>query len=115
MIKAEFGIIDHIDCNRDYSVYEPEKFGCIAIDDDIYLDDWWSQLTSMKTYFHSLDRPSFALARYGITLIPPESLSTFQNIVISDKRIHNDENLVLLLEKIAQAIREKKYMIHYGI
>ncbi|MDO4328707.1 MAG: hypothetical protein Q4C66_05160 [Lachnospiraceae bacterium] len=28
----------------------------------------------MKTYFHSLSCPASGLARYGVTLIPPESL-----------------------------------------
>jgi len=37
------------------------------------------------------------------------------DIVISDKRINRDKQLVLLAEKIGQAIRENKYMIHYGV
>ena len=36
---AEFGIIDNIDNKKDYSDYEPEKYNCVAIDDDI-LNDW---------------------------------------------------------------------------
>ena len=45
-----------------------------------HIDDWWDKLVLLKTYFHSLDRPEFGLARWGITLIPPESLSGFQEI-----------------------------------
>lgn len=39
MIKTEFGIIDEIDANKDYGHYEPEKYNCIYIDDDIGLVD----------------------------------------------------------------------------
>ena len=41
MIKAEFGMIDEIDPKKDYSAYEPQNYHCIAIDDDLYLNDWW--------------------------------------------------------------------------
>lgn len=115
MIKTEFGIIDNIDPAKDYGHYEPEKYGCVYIDDDLYINDWWDRLSLMKTYFHSLNRPSFGLARWGVTLIPPESLNEFQDIVLSDKRINEDEHLVALAEKIQQAVNQEKYMIHFGV
>lgn len=115
MIKAEFGIIDEIDYKKDYSKYEPQKYNCVFIDDDIYINDWWKRLSTMKTYFHSMNRPNFALARWGITLIPPESLTIFQDIVLTDKRIYNDDNLVQLANVIQKAIDENKYMIHFGV
>lgn len=115
LIKAEFGIIDKIEKDKDYSEYEPHRYHCVFIDDDAYINDWWNQLILMKTYFHNLNRPEMGLARWGVTLIPLESLGAFQDIVISDKRINKDKQLVLLAEKIEQAIRENKYMIHYGI
>ncbi len=115
MIKTEFGIIDIIEKDKDYSKYEPNRYHCIYIDDDRYINDWWDRLTLMKTYFHNLNHPETGLARWGVTLIPPESLAAFQDIVISDQRINEDKQLVLLAEKIRQAIRENKYMIHYGV
>ena len=114
MIKTEFGIIEDIDETQSYS-YDPDKYHCVFIDDEIYIDDWWKKLLLLKTYFHSLNRPEFGLARYGITLIPPESLPAFQEIVLSDKRMKQDENLVKLAETIQDAIQRNKYMIHYGI
>lgn len=114
MIKTEFGIIEDIDETQSYS-YAPDKYHCVFIDDEIYIDDWWNKLLLLKTYFHSLNRPEFGLARYGITLIPPESLPAFQEIVLSDKRLKQDENLVKLAETIQDAIQRNKYMIHYGI
>ena len=79
MIKTEFGIIDEIDADKDYSHYEPEKYNCVYIDDDIYIDEWWEQLQTIKTFYHSLNRPGYALARYGVTIIPPDRKSTRLN------------------------------------
>ncbi len=115
MIKTEFGIIDQIDPEKNYVCYEPEKYNCVAIDDDIYIDDWWERLTHLKTYFHSLARPANALARWGITLIPPESLPEFLKIVQNDTRINKDKNLRDLAEIVKRAIKEQKYLIHFGV
>ena len=56
MIKAEFGIIEDIRETQEYS-YDPKKYQCVCIDDDVYIDKWWNKLVLLKTYFHSLDRP----------------------------------------------------------
>lgn len=45
----------------------------MPIDDEVYIEDWWDKLALLKTYFHNLNRPDFGLARWGISLIPPES------------------------------------------
>lgn len=112
MIKTKFGIIDKIDPAKDYFEYEPKKYNCVCIGDDIYIDDWWGCLTTMKTFFHCINRPS---SRWGITLIPSESLPIFEDIVITDKRINTDEHLADLANKIREAITANKYMIHYGV
>lgn len=115
MIKIEFGIIEHLDEKKDYSDYEPDIYHCIFIYDDWYIDDWWDKLILMKTYFHNRNRPNYGLDRWGVTLIPPESLPAFQEIVISDKRINRDKHLVDLANTIAEAIERQKYMIHFGV
>ena len=114
MIKTEFGIIEDIRETQEYS-YDPKKYQCVCIDDDVYIDEWWNKLVLLKTYFHSLDRPEFGVARWGITLIPPESLSGFQDIVLSDKRINEDAHLRELADKIQDAISRNKFMIHFGV
>lgn len=111
---AEFGIIDEFEKDKDYSSYEPEKYNCAAIDDDI-LNDWWSELTFIKTYFHSYKRPGFALARWGVTLIPPESLEAFYEVVSKDKRSKSSEQLIDLMVILRKAISDKKYIIHFGV
>lgn len=114
MAKTQFGIIEDIRELQGY-FYDPERYNCVAIADDIYIDDWWERLVLMKTYFHNLNRPELGLARYGITLIPPESLPAFLEIVLSDKRKNEDENLIVLAKKIHEAIDRDKYMIHFGV
>lgn len=114
MIKTEFGIIEDIEETQKYS-YDPKKYQCVYIDDDIYIDDWWDKLVLLKTYFHSLDRPEFGLVRWGITIIPPESLPGFQDIVLLDSRINGDVHLRELADKIQDAISRNKFMIHFGV
>jgi hypothetical protein len=111
---AEFGIIDEFQKDKNYSFYEPEKYGCVAINDDI-LNDWWSKLVLIKTYFHSYDRPEFGLARWGIILIPPESLEAFYEVIANDKRSKSSKELIDLMILIRKAICEKKYIIHFGV
>lgn len=114
MIKTEFGMIDDFQPNQKYTAYEPEKYHCVAINDE-YIDDWWERLFMIKSYNMSLEQPQWALSRWGITLIPPESLPAFLEIVAEDKRIYWDGHLEELADLIQQAISENKYMIHYGV
>lgn len=115
MIKTEFGIIEELDPAKHCYDYEPEKYHCVAIDDDAYINDWWPRLVLMKTYFGNLRRPEFGLARWGVTLIPPESLPAFQDIVLSEPRLKTDPRLAALAEVIRDAIERNKYMINLGI
>jgi hypothetical protein len=88
---AQFGIIDQFEKDKDYSKYEPKKYNCITIDDN-YLSDWNNDLAIIKSYFHSYNRPEFGLARWGITLIPPESVGQLFSIVSKDKRSKKMKN-----------------------
>ena len=54
-------------------------------------------------------RAYFGLARWGITLILPESLPAFQEIVIADRRMNRGEQLAALAVKICEAICREKY------
>ncbi|MBC8063026.1 MAG: hypothetical protein H7Y18_20535 [Clostridiaceae bacterium] len=111
---ARFGIIDEFEKNKDYSEYEPQKYNCVAIE-DIILNDWWSELTLIKTYFHCYNRPDFALARWGVTLIPPESLEAFYTIVSKDTKSKSSVELIDLMILLRKAISKNKYVIHYGV
>lgn len=112
---AQFGIIDKFEKDKDYSAeYDPQKYNCVSIDDDL-LNDWWNQLVLIKTYFHCYDRPNLALARWGVTLIPPESLKSFYMIISNDKRSKSSAELINLMLLIRTAISKNRYVIHYGV
>lgn len=81
MIKTEFAIVEYFD-NGEYVI--DKSIALVYIDDDTYINDWWSKLLTIKTYYQNLNQPSQALDRWGITLIPPESLPSFQDIILSD-------------------------------
>lgn len=111
----DFGIVEDAAALPREIRYEPERYGCVWIDDEPYLDDWWSRLALIPTFFHTPDRPGYGLARYGITLIPPESLPALEEIVLGDDRIRTDEQLVELSRVLREAIQRKKYVIHFGV
>ena len=121
-----FGIIDILDEHRDYSKFRSDEsfedklneHHCVSVPDDI-INNWWEKLLTMKSYYHEYSRLSTALARWGITLIPPESLDLFHDIIISDtsseffeKGTDDVNNLLALVEK---AKKENKFVIHYGV
>lgn len=110
----EFGIIDNFKSKKNYNDYNPQKYQCISVDDDM-IQNLSEQLSIIKTHFHSLDRPEYGLAYCGITIIPHESLALFYNIVTSSKYFSQSLELSELASKIIQAKEEKKWMIHYGI
>ena len=112
-LTHEFGIIDDIN-DKAYENYAPEKYNCISLDDEVILD-LIKPLSIIKTYFHRLNRPEYGLAYYGITIIPPESLSSFLHIVLFSDAWKQYGELNQLAAKIVQAKNEQRYMIHYGI
>ncbi|MCP3742770.1 short-chain dehydrogenase [Rossellomorea sp. BNER] len=110
----KFGILDDFDNKKKYINYEPDKYNSISVDDAI-INSVNEHLSIMKTYFHSFNRPEFGLAYFGITIIPPESLSLFFYVVTSSGDFKKSFELNELASKILQAIEEKKYMIHFGV
>lgn len=116
--RHEFGIIDQIEEDKEYS-YEPKKYNCISVDgeliDEIYSQGFGEQMKSLSTFAHNTSRPYKDLAYYGITLIPPSSLKQFQEIIIAENIKYKMRELEVLVDKINIAIKEDKWMIHYGI
>lgn len=103
-----------MDKQKNYINYEPHKYNCISVDDDI-MTSLNQHLATMKTYFHTFSRPDFGLAYFGITLIPTESLSFFYDAVTSSEYFKDSDELNELAALIIQAIKEKKYIIHFGV
>lgn len=110
----EFGILDDDDEQENDIDYEPEKYNCISVHDDI-IECLVDRLSIMKTYYHSFNRPNIGLAYCGITIIPPESLSFFYEVITSSKYIAKSAELQQLASIITQAIDGEKHIIHFGI
>ncbi|WP_425448337.1 hypothetical protein [Dethiothermospora halolimnae] len=114
----KFGIID---CLKDYDEdeYNPDKYNCISIDDDflseIYHNGLGNKIKHLKTFAHNPNRPFKDLAYCGITLIPSKSLKYFLDIITEANLKYKSKELEKLIEKISIAIKEDKWMIHYGI
>ena len=110
----EFGIIDNIDKEKDYGYYHPQEYNCVRIDDDA-LNSWYPRIEGMKSYFHAYSRPETALARYGVTLIPHESLGLFHAIVKEETQHEYLEQTAAVLAVIEEAKHKGKFIIHFGI
>lgn len=118
LAKHDFGIIDIFKENKWYSDYEPDKYNCISVSDDLIEEliiEYKEELTAIKTFFQITTQPGTGLDYYGVTLIPPESLGHFRDIIIKANDRYESQELKLLIEKISDAIRNNKYLIHYGI
>jgi hypothetical protein len=118
LAKHEFGIIDAFEENKWYSNYEPEKYNCVSVDDDLVCEliiKYNEELMELKTYFQVKTQQGTGLDYCGVTLIPPESLKQFRDIIMKANNYFIAKELELLTEKITEAIIKNKYLIHYGI
>lgn len=109
MAKHQFGIMETAPKrNERYDSFEPDRYHCIPIDDDI-IEPLMDRFSEVDCFWHSLSVPQKNLAYYGITLIPPSSLKKLIEIL---EDVPGTEDLIGLLSK---AEEEDKYVIHYGI
>ena len=118
MAKHDFGIIERFEEDKWYSDYEPEKYNCISVSDEL-IDEviikHLQELGHLKTYFHIKKHPGLGLDYCGTTIIPPSSLKEFKKIIMSANKQFKSNELDKLIKKINIAIQENKHVIHYGI
>ncbi len=109
MPKHEFGIMDQNPVTgQRFDQYEPQRYHCIAVDDDIILP-LLERLTDFSFYWHTTDVLGNGLAYCGITLLSPEMSRNVENV------IRNIPELYPLSNLLKQAIRDQKFVIHFGI
>jgi len=103
----EFGImLTDPKSGETYSEYEPQKYGCVTVHDEIVERFGDSVLRDLPCFWCSVDRPEKGLAYCGITLIPPSSLPVLL------KAAGGSEPLQKLIEK---AMAENRFIIHFGL
>ena len=91
MIKTEFGIIENFAPTNDYTGYFPQRYNCVAIDDDKYINDWWNSLLLIETfnvYDVCILQPQNALSRWGTTIIPPLLYPPFGTLSLATEDIN---------------------------
>lgn len=110
MAKHEFGIMPSNPGKERYDNYEPDQYSLLVIDDE-HLERLLKKFDKIPCYWHSLCRLEKNLAYFGITLIPPESASSFIRVF---KR-HDQGQYGSLISLFEQAVSDNKYIIHYGI
>lgn len=118
MAKHEFGIINCFICDKRYDTYEPEKYNCISVNDNLIeriMDKHKKKFEFVKTYNNTKTELSRGLNYCGTNIIPPESLKNFCDIITNANNECQSQEIKLLIEKISEAINENKYLIHYGI
>ncbi len=109
MAKHEFGIME-IPPERGmrYDEYEPHKYNCISVNDD-YLEDIVCDFNNIDFYWHTTDIKGKGIAYAGITLIPPEALTAFSDVIKNKNGLNELYNLTL------KAKKENKWIIHFGL
>ncbi len=109
MAKHEFGIMKTAPAKgKRYDKYEPQKYNCISVD-DIHLEDIVEKFCIIDTYWHTTDIKGKGIEYCGITLIPPESLDAFLDV------IRNNADLSELYNLAETAKKENKWIIHFGL
>ena len=110
MAVHEFGILPAPPPDQRFDEYEPEKYTCIAVDDE-QLFPLLDSLMPCVCYGHSLQSPIRGLEYTGISLIPPETLPQMASILESC----SEPGLSELLSLVRRAQAEGRYVIHFGI
>ena len=109
MAKHEFGIMMGTpQPGKRYDEYEPWKYDCISVDDD-YVEGIAEKLNFIDFYWHTLSIKGKGLAYCGISLVPPCSLKAFIDA------IDDIPELCELKKLMENALRQNKWVIHYGL
>lgn len=83
----------------------------VGVEDDV-LESIRERQQFIPTFYGSLKRRGKGLAYYGVTLIPPDSLAVFQDVLeFSDV----EKTVMELIALVKQAREKNRYIIHFGI
>ena len=97
---------------RLFHEYKPRKYGCISVDDFIVAK---IRDLDFKSYaFNFIENSGFDY--YYITIIPPTSLITIIE-KLNNLEVDRDwlSEINKLKDKLWEAYKKNKYIIHYGI
>ena len=98
-----------------YSLSLSKDYSYPLNESDEVIIKYLEELGHLKTYFHVKKHPGLGLDYCGTTIIPPSSLKEFKKIIVRANKQFKSNELDKLINKINIAIKENKYVIHYGI
>ena len=109
MARHEFGIMQNVpQQGKRYDDYEPWEYDCISVDDE-YLEGIVENFNHIDFYWHTLGIKKKGIAYSGVTLIPPCSIQAFMDVI-------KDISALYELKELSQkALKENKWIIHFGI
>jgi len=111
MPKHEFGLMpDTPKPKARYDEYEPEKYACIVVDDEL-IEPILPDLQAVDCFWHTRAVPGKGLAYYGVTLIPPSSTDALLAVLHGQ----NENGLAEWIVLAEEAKRREQFMIHFGI
>ncbi len=109
MAKHEFALLDHVPKpGVRYDQHEADHLVCAVVDDEA-IEGRLREFEVLPCYAHTLDCPWEGLVYCGITLIPPHAAREMYPMVCTDPAF---AGLTAMLEK---AVRDNKWIIHFGI
>ena len=111
MAKHEFAIMRETPNNERYDSYEPQNYSSLISIDDDYIEILIPSFEGILCYCHTRLIEINNLVYCGITLIPPESAKLF--VVVFEG--NNMGQYDALIDLFKQAIKQEKYIIHYGL
>lgn len=91
-----------------YDDYEPERYGCITVHDDI-IETIDGLLCDIPMFWHTTDTAGKGLAYCGVTLIPPDASRSMLEVLPEQAELNE------LRELLETACAMGKWVIHFGI
>ncbi len=119
----EFGIVSGVEPHTNYVKDIPyaeglKRFQCISIADE-YINLLIPLTWDISTYSDGLFRKYSGLDHYGVTLIPPESLTQFIERIEKHQKTRTEKDeynaLGRLIALLKKAKKKNGYVISYGI
>ncbi len=109
MAKHEFGMMPKApEKGVRYDEYEPERYHCIAVEDDI-IETVDPLFCEIPMFWHTTDVPGKGLAYCGITLIPPDASRSMLEVLPEHPELNE------LRKLLKTACSTEQWVIHYGI
>ncbi|NLL38204.1 MAG: hypothetical protein GX254_01260 [Clostridiales bacterium] len=111
MSGHQFGILHDLDENKLYIEFEPEKYKSIT-KHDRNVDRIYKDCLSLDVYWAAKYRLNKRLAYHGVTIISPESLPPFKEVIARHNMQGEFDELIMIID---EAIKTNMHVINYGI